>query len=117
MLPALTAILLCQLAGETIAAATGLPLPGPVIGMAILFLVLLLRGSVPTDLGQVGGALLANLSLLFVPAGVGIMTHAARLEAEALPLGATLVLSTLATIAVTGLVMNRLGRTGRRTDG
>ena len=109
MLPALTAILLCQLAGETISAASGLPLPGPVIGMVILFAVLVIRKGVPKDVGAVGEALLGNLSLLFVPAGVGIMQHAARLEGEAAAVVAALVGSTLVTIAVTALVMNRLG--------
>ncbi|MCE7028183.1 CidA/LrgA family protein [Jiella avicenniae] len=109
MLQALTAILLCQLAGETISAASGLPLPGPVIGMVILFAVLVIRKGVPRDIGVVGDALLANLSLLFVPAGVGIMQHAARLEDEAGAVVAALVGSALVTIAVTAFVMNRLG--------
>ncbi|NDW05225.1 CidA/LrgA family protein [Jiella pacifica] len=109
MLQALTAILLCQLAGETISAASGLPLPGPVIGMVILFVVLMIRNGVPKDIGAVGDALLGNLSLLFVPAGVGIMQHASRLEDEASAVAAALVGSTLVTIAVTAFVMNRLG--------
>ena len=115
MLQAITAILLCQLAGETISAASGLPLPGPVIGMVLLFIVLTVKQGVPQDIGAVGDTLLSNLSLLFVPAGVGIMQHAARLEDEALPIGAALIVSTFATIAVTALVMQRMGP-GRRSD-
>lgn len=113
MLQAITAIFVCQLAGEAISVATALPLPGPVIGMAILFAALLIRGNVPQNLGAVGDGLLANLSLLFVPAGAGIMVHLARLEGEALAISATLIVSTLLTIAVTAVVMNRLGP-GRR---
>lgn len=113
MLQALTLILLCQLAGEAISAASGLPLPGPVIGMVILFVVLVIRRGVPEDIGAVGDSLLANLSLLFVPAGVGILQHASRLEDEAGAVAAALVGSTLVTIAVTAFVMNRLGP-GRR---
>lgn len=113
MLQAITAIFACQLAGEAIIVASGLPLPGPVIGMALLFAFLMARGHVPTDLGRVGDRLLGNLSLLFVPAGAGIMMHVQRLEGEALPIGVTLVVSTLATIAVTALLMNRFGP-GRR---
>ena len=109
MLQALTAILLCQLAGEAISAATGLPLPGPVIGMVILFAVLAVRKGVPKDVGAVADTLLSNLSLLFVPAGVGIMQHAARLQNEALPVITALVVSTFVTVAVTALVMQRMG--------
>ncbi|WP_102958008.1 CidA/LrgA family protein [Mangrovicella endophytica] len=107
MLNAITAIFLCQLAGEAISAATGLPLPGPVIGMALLFAILAIRGSVPSSLARVGNGLLAHLSLLFVPAGAGIMLHLSRLEGEVLPLGIVLIASTLATILVTGWTMSR----------
>lgn len=113
MLQALTVILLCQLAGEIISAASGLPLPGPVIGMVILFASLVIRQGVPKDIGAAGDALLSNLSLLFVPAGVGILQHASRLKDEAGAVAAALVGSTLVTIAVTAFVMNRLGP-GRR---
>lgn len=113
MLRAVTAIFACQLAGEAITVAGGLPLPGPVIGMALLFAFLMVHRRVPADLGRVGDVLLANLSLLFVPAGAGIMMHMRRLEGEALPIGVTLVVSTLATIAVTAFLMNRFGP-GRR---
>ncbi|MCB8838621.1 CidA/LrgA family protein [Aurantimonas sp. VKM B-3413] len=113
MLQALTAIFLCQLAGEFLTVGTGLPLPGPVIGMVLLFLILVLRGGVPDNIGRVGDTLLGHLSLLFVPAGAGIMQHVARLEDEAVSISATLVVSTLVTIAVTALVMNRFGPTRR----
>lgn len=120
MLFFLTLILVCQLAGELIATATGLPLPGPVIGMAILLLGLLVRGSVPDDLAKVGDALLDNLSLLFVPAGVGVMLHAAVIGRDWLPISVALVASTLATIAVTALVMSWLapadGETAKSDD-
>ena len=109
MLQAITAIFACQLAGEAITALSGLPLPGPVLGMALLFGFMMVRGQVPSDLGRVGDALLGNLSLLFVPAGAGIMMHGRRLEGEALPIGVTLVVSTLATVAVTAFLMNRFG--------
>lgn len=117
MLASLTAIFVCQLIGEIVATALALPLPGPVIGLVILFLFLLAKGSVPEGIGRVADGLLANLSLLFVPAGTGIMMHFARLKDEALGVGVALVVSTLATIAVTALVMQRLGRTAASEAG
>lgn len=110
MLGYLTLIFACQLFGELVVAATGLPLPGPVIGMAALFLGLVAKGSLPADLAAVGDTLLANLSLLFVPAGVGIMLHGALLGRDWLPLSAGLVTSTILTVAVTGFLMSRLAR-------
>ena len=103
-------LLLCQLIGEGISVWTGLPVPGPVLGMALLLQVLILRGGVPEGLGRVTDGLLAHLSLLFVPAGVGVMLHLATLRDEWLAVSVALVLSTILTIAVTGLVMTALIR-------
>lgn len=108
MLESLALLLFCQLIGELIVVALELPIPGPVIGMAILFFGLLLRGNIPDELSQTANGLLGQLSLLFVPAGVGVMTHLTLLGEQWLPLSASLVVSTLLTIAVTGLMMQRL---------
>lgn len=113
MLGYLTLIFACQLAGELTVAATGLPLPGPVAGMAILFAGLMIKGAIPDDLAKVGDALLSNLSLLFVPAGVGVMLHVSLLGADWLPISVALVVSTLLTIAVTAGVMVWMSRLTR----
>ncbi|WP_088348673.1 MULTISPECIES: CidA/LrgA family protein [Rhodomicrobium] len=110
MLNALTLILCCQLAGELLVTATGLSVPGPVCGMALLFGGLVLRGGIPDDIGRLADTLLGNLSLLFVPAGVGVMLHLELLRAEIVPISVGLVVSTLLTIAVTGLMMQWLSR-------
>ncbi len=117
MLSWLTAILACQLAGELAVTATGLPVPGPVVGMVLLFCGLLIKGGIPTGLATVGDALLAHLSLLFVPAGVGVMLHARLLGDDWLPVSVALVVSTALTIAVTALVMVWLNRLAGRHDG
>ena len=101
-------LLVCQLAGEVFVVATGVPLPGPVVGMVILFVGLLLRGEIPMRLERLGQGLLSNLSLLFVPAGVGVMIHAELVGSEIIPIAVSLLLSTLLTIVVTGWVMQKL---------
>jgi holin-like protein len=108
MLGYLTLIFCCQLVGELIVAASGLPVPGPVIGMALLFSGLLVWGSLPLQIAAVADALLGNLSLLFVPAGVGVMLHLSLLSRDLLSISFALVVSTLLTIAVTGLLMKAL---------
>ncbi len=110
MLNFVALLLVCQLIGEVIQKASGLPLPGPVIGMVILFIGLLIRGEVPETLGSVTKNLLDNLALLFVPAGVGVLTHLALIEDEWLPITLALVLSTVITIAVTALLLSWLLR-------
>ncbi len=110
MLEYLTLILACQLIGEFAVSTANIPFPGPVAGMILLFLFLTIRGEIPEELGNLSGALLNNLSLMFVPAGVGVMVHFDLLGRDAIPLSIALVVSTLLTIAVTAIVMLLLKR-------
>ncbi len=112
MLAALTQLLLFQLAGEAIVRTLDLPLPGPVLGMLFLFLALAWRGGPGEALQTTSQGLLQHLSLLFVPAGTGIVVHLDRVAAEWLPLLAALVASTAATLAVTALAMRAVQRRG-----
>ncbi|MAC79329.1 MAG: murein hydrolase transporter LrgA [Rhodobacteraceae bacterium] len=110
MLGYLTLIFTCQLIGELITHALALPIPGPVIGMVVLFLVLVLRGRVPDGLDKVSATLLQYLSLLFVPAGTGVMLHFRLIEASLVPITLSLLVSTLLTIAVTSVLMSWLSK-------
>jgi holin-like protein len=110
MLGPLTSLLVYQLVGEVLVLVTGLPVPGPVVGMLLLFVTLAARGGAPQWLRDTCNGLLAHLSLLFVPAGVGVLLHFQRLGAEWLPIVVALVASTVITIGVTALVMRALQR-------
>jgi putative effector of murein hydrolase LrgA (UPF0299 family) len=114
MLESLTVLLLCQLAGEFIVLFLDWPVPGPVIGMALLFSALVIKGGVPKPLADTASGLLAHLSLLFVPAGVGVMTHLTLLGSQWLPVTSSLIVSTLLTIAVTAWLMQHLMRTEKQ---
>jgi holin-like protein len=108
MINTLTLFLVYQLAGELLVRALGFPIPGPVIGMALLFITLLAKGRVSEELKNDTASLLQHLSLLFVPAAAGIMLHVQRVADEWLPLSAALIISTFAGMAVTGLVLKAL---------
>lgn len=112
MLGYITLLLVCQLAGEVIARLASLPVPGPVLGMALLFAGLVVRGRVPPEMEVVGGSLLRYLSLLFVPAGVGVIVHLRLLAANLLPVAGAVTIGTLVTIALTGWLMQKLNRNG-----
>ncbi len=105
MISALTQLLICQLVGEVVARSLELPVPGPVLGMLLLFIVLSWRGGPGEELRTTSQGLLQHLSLLFVPAGTGVMVHLHRVGAEWLPLLLSLLLSTAATLVVTAWVM------------
>lgn len=108
MLSNLTLLLLCQLAGEVLARLLGLPLPGPVVGMALLFGGLVARRRMPVGLEETAHGLLRHLALLFVPAGVGVTLYLPLIADEWLPISFSLLASTAATIAVTAAVMRAL---------
>jgi holin-like protein len=110
MIAALMALLACQVAGELVARLLGLPIPGPVIGTILLFALLLIRGRVPGALRDVARALLTNLSLLFVPAGVGIIQHLDRIRGEWVGILAALIGSTVLTMIVAVVVFRLVSR-------
>ena len=116
MIESLSVLLVCQLVGEVVARATGLPLPGPVIGMVILFVGLVIRGGIPEPLRRTTKSILDHLSLLFVPAGVGVMLYLPLVADEWLPIAAAIVIGTLITIAVTAWIMNAIVARGDGND-
>lgn len=109
-LTGITILLVYQLVGEVSSRLLHLPVPGPVLGMLLLFCTLVWRGSLEKTLDTASSALLSYLSLLFVPAGVGVIMHFGRIGDEWLPISAALLLSALITLAATALIMQGVSR-------
>ncbi len=113
MLLSLGLILLCQLIGEALAHALSLPVPGPVIGLVLCVLLLLCRDvagrAMPAELRdgtfeKTGSGILSHLSLLFIPAGVGVIQRLDVLAGNAASIAVALIVSTLLGLAVTAIV-------------
>lgn len=103
MLFSIGLLLGCQLIGEVVTRGLGLPLPGPVAGLLLLVLLLRAWPALAEKLRPTVSVILANLSLLFVPAGVGVIANLDALSGNWLPLMAVLVASTvLAMLATVG---------------
>ena len=125
MIASLSLILLCQLAGEVIVRGLGLPMPGPVVGLLFLLLLLLARdrfvalarGPLRQDgVENASRGLLAHLSLLFVPAGVGVVQKLDLVAEHGVAVAAVLAISVVVTLLVTVatfLVASRLMSRGR----
>ncbi len=103
MVQAFTLLLLFQLLGEALGRGFGLIVPGPVIGMALFALVLALVPRVREVATPTSTGLLRHLSLLFVPAAVGIIQQLPRLRSEGLAIGVAVVVSTWVALAATAL--------------
>ncbi|MFC7052223.1 CidA/LrgA family protein [Hansschlegelia quercus] len=127
MLKGLFILLLFQLVGEAISRGLGLPVPGPVIGVMLLFAALMLsarfkpmrkpdEGPLPVE--QAADGLLSHLGLLFVPAGVGVAQSYYALQGHLLGVAVALIGSTaitlVATVAVFRLVARAIERRAAR---
>ena len=111
LLRGLALLLLLQAAGESLTHAFDLPLPGPVIGLVLLLGGLSWR-FVREPVSAAADVLLAHLSLLFVPVGVGVIVHLDLVARFGLQLMAVIVVSTWIGMAVTALVLRRLLKDG-----
>jgi holin-like protein len=97
-------ILVFQSLGELLSRGLNLPCPGPVVGMLLLLLALRWQ-VVRAPVGQCADFLLSHFSLLFVPVGVGVMTHLSLVSQYGLRMLLVIVLSTLVGLAVTVLCL------------
>ncbi|ORE94331.1 CidA/LrgA family protein [Acuticoccus yangtzensis] len=103
MINAIALLLGCQLIGEIIVRLVGLPVPGPVVGAALLCAGLLVRRRVSPTLDTTARTILSNLSLLFVPAAVGVVEHRELFLTHGFALVAALVVSTVMALAAAAL--------------
>lgn len=110
-LKGLTWLLVLQSIGEAVVRLTHLPLPGPVLGLLILAIALNIE-FVRTPVAAAADLLLAHLSLLFVPVGVGVMTHLGLIGEYGLRMLAVIAVSTWIGLAVTALLLDRFLRGG-----
>ncbi len=100
-------LLLAQSAGEALVRLAGAPLPGPVLGL-LLMLVALRWAPVQRHVGAAADVLLAHLSLLFVPVGVGVMTHVGLITQYGARMLLVIAVATWVGLAVTALVLRAL---------
>lgn len=117
LLRGLSWLVLCQLLGTALNVLLVPMLPGPIIGMLLLFGFLLLRGEVGEPLHLASSSLLKYLPLLLVPPAVGVMVYAEAIAADFWAIAGALLLSLLVSIVFAGWLMQKLiDRQQRRED-
>ena len=117
LLRGLTWLVLFQLLGTALNALFLPLLPGPIIGMLLLFVFLLLRGEVGEPITEAASGLLRYLPLLLVPPAVGVMVYAAQIAADFWALAGALGLSLLISLLFAGWLMQKLiDRQARREE-
>lgn len=83
-------------------------IPGSVIGMVLLFLALAFKKVKPEKVSRISTILSRNMSLFFVPAGVGIMSSIGILSQYWAVILTASVVSTILVIASVALVQQKL---------
>jgi holin-like protein len=114
MLRALAILLSFQCLGEGVSYVFKIPVPGPVVGMLLLFGFMMARPQIANAIEATALELLRHLSLLFIPAGVGIMVSAGKIRGDALAVVVSVAVSTTLAIVVTALVTRALLQRQRR---
>lgn len=102
--------------GEIISTVSGLPIPGPVIGMFILFFLLLSKKIKLKTIELISDLLLLNLAFFFIPPGVGVITSMDTLAGSWLKLIFVVVTTTFITILVTGWTVDFVIKRGKKND-
>jgi len=108
MVKGLFILLLFQWLGEMLVSYSQAPVPGAVIGMLLLLLALLVRQQVSTGLQQASHSLIQYLSLLFLPAGVGLFFLDQSLQQQWPAIAGAMVLGTLISMLVSTFVVKWL---------
>ncbi len=110
MIDGLLLLLLFQFLGEMLVHFTGLPLPGPVAGMVLLLIALMVRASALQRVAPAANLLIGNLVLLFFPIGVGIVLEWDRYAAHGTALLVSIVVGTALALVIVALLVKWLLR-------
>jgi holin-like protein len=116
LLIAIFTILVLQLIGEALQKYFNLSIPGPVIGLILMLLTLMMTNSkklnmltpLRTNIINTSETLLSYLSLLFVPIGVGVVMHLQLLEMQLLRILVVILIGTMSTMIFTSLVFSKI---------
>lgn len=107
-------ILIIYFLGDLMQKALGLPIPGNVLGMLILFFSLYTGVIKLNMIDKISDFLLENMAFFFLPAGASLITCFALLEGKMTDILAVSLISTFIILAVTGLTVELVQRFFRR---
>lgn len=108
MILALLAIITCQLIGDAVIIVTGLPIPGSVVGIIILFTFFVINGGIPKNIARVADVFLDNLILFFIPVTAAFIGYYQFIADNLLAILTAIFISSILTFAATGWTMTWL---------
>ncbi len=109
MIRGLALLLIFQSLGEVLTRTIHGVIPGPVIGMMLLFVFLVWRKHIAPSIAVAADSLLSHLAIFFIPAAVGVMLYLGTLVDAGAAWLLAIIFSTVGAIAVTALIMKQFG--------
>ena len=97
-------ILAVSLMGEICKAILPLPIPASIYGMVFMFILLLTRVIKLDQVRDAGKFLIEIMPVMFIPAGVGLMSSWGVLQGVLIPVSIITVITIFTVMAATGLV-------------
>ncbi|AHF81305.1 CidA/LrgA family protein [Thermococcus paralvinellae] len=96
--------------GEALVRMLGLPIPGNVVGMILLTLALVFNVVKLEDVEKEAELLVRNMSVMFIPPGVGIVLYWGLIKSQAMPIFVALIVSFFVTMVLTAKFVEFLRR-------
>jgi len=106
-----------QLAGTALNVLFFPVIPGPIIGLVLLLIYLMLRGRVEAPINEAATSLLRYLPLLLVPPAIGVMAHMADIQADFWAITGALIISLVVSMVFLGWLMQMLINRQARNKG
>ena len=97
-------ILLISFLGEALNAVLPFPIPGSIYGMVLLLIGLMLHWIPLSAVHETGNFLIELMPLMFIPAGVGLMTSFSVLRTVCIPVLVITFVSTVLVMAACGRI-------------
>lgn len=110
-------ILLCYYAGMFISTSLNLPVPGTLVGLVLLLLILFLFSGLDKLVTIAAAPLLKHMSVLFVPAVLGVSLYWHDIQQNGLAIAIAIVVSTAISLGIAGkLAVLFFGKRGHAKD-
>jgi holin-like protein len=110
MIKGLAILLVFQSVGELASRLLQGAMPGPVLGLILLLVFLVANKDISVSIATAADGLLAHLSIFFIPAAVGVMLYASTLAETGAAWVLAILLSTVAAITTTAVVLRALSK-------
>ncbi|MDO6565528.1 CidA/LrgA family protein [Alteromonas sp. 1_MG-2023] len=101
-------VLVCFYVGTWLSLSVGLPLPGALTGLLILLAILFIAPSAEPYVARAASPLLSHMSVLFVPAVLGVTTYWTEIAQNGWAIGIAIIITTCISLGISAKIAEKL---------